>query len=262
MERKFIEWLERFPTLESLAASTQRDVLLAWSGMGYNRRALLLHKTATELVVKFGGVIPGDPEILITLPGIGRYTSHAIASFAFARRVPLVDVNIRRVISRLAERQPFKNSLIDENTVWRLAGEYLPKRKVAQWNQALMDFGATVCTTVNPSCPECPVTDLCASSGNMKKSRTNTRKSQPIPRRIYRGKIIEFLRGRTPTHSATFSQIGFQIKPGFSEEHHLWLQDILATLQRDSMIVTFFRKKTVDVSRDSFPLASLKISLV
>ncbi len=262
VEDKFTEWMARFPTLESLAAATQRDVLLAWSGMGYNRRALLLHKTAVVLVTTYGGNIPDDPQILKTLPGIGRYTSHAIASFAFARRVPIVDVNIRRVLSRLTEKQPFENSYLDENTVWRIAELSLPKRKSAQWNQALMDFGATVCTAVNPSCSECSLADICASSDGMLKTPAAPRQSKPVPRRIYRGRVVEFLRRKAPSHCATFRQIGLSMRPGFSEEHHCWLQDILATLQRDSMIVASFRKKTIDVSTYPSALAPLRITLV
>ena len=135
---KYRAFLERFPTLQSLADASTADVLRAWQGLGYNRRALNLKRTAEAACRQFGGRLPSRVEALEQLPGVGKYTARAVACFAFGAQVPVVDTNVRRVLSGFAGRE-----LTDRET-WELAERLLPEGRAADWNQALMDYGALV----------------------------------------------------------------------------------------------------------------------
>jgi len=137
---KYFTWLEALPTVEHLANASQRDVLSLWSGLGYNRRALNLQKAAQKIITDFNGVFPGDPEILKTLPGIGEYTSCAVACFAFDKQIAVVDTNIRKVIAH----EFCDGKLPDEKIVKDIASKLLPPTKAYHWNQALMDYAGAV----------------------------------------------------------------------------------------------------------------------
>ena len=157
----YASFLERFPTLAVLADAPVSDVIRAWSGMGYNRRAINLQRAARVIVEEHGGMVPRDPRVLETLPGIGRYTAAAIACFAFRQPVPVMDTNIRRVLGRVL----VGHSDVDADTGWALAEAAVPKDggRASSWHQALMDLGATVCSARRPRCDECPVNELCAA---------------------------------------------------------------------------------------------------
>lgn len=131
-------FLALFPSLADLAAASNADVLRAWEGLGYNRRALYLKRTAATVVAEHGGELPRTAEELRRLPGIGRYTAPAVACFAFGRQVPVVDTNVRRVLSGFAGRE------LSEKETEVLAWKLLPPGRAADWNQALMDYGALV----------------------------------------------------------------------------------------------------------------------
>src|SRR5579872_4755747 len=133
---KYLAFLERFPTLNALAGASTADVLRQWHGLGYNRRALNLKRAAEAAVERFGGQLPHTVEELESLPGIGKYTARAVASFAFNLQVPVVDTNVRRVLSAFAGRE------LSERETWDLAERVLPTGRAADWNQALMDYGA------------------------------------------------------------------------------------------------------------------------
>jgi len=135
---KYLAFLERFPSLKDLAGASTADVLRQWQGLGYNRRALNLKRAAEAAVREHGGQLPDTVDELETLPGIGKYTARAVASFAFGLQVPVVDTNVRRVLSDFVGR-----NLSDRET-WQLAERILPERRAADWNQALMDYGALV----------------------------------------------------------------------------------------------------------------------
>lgn len=151
-------WLERFPTLETLAASDQEDVLAAWSGLGYYRRARNLHRAARIVRERHGGELPSDAAKLRELPGLGPYTAGAVASIAFGRREPAVDGNARRVLARLfdLERPSF-------GELARLAGALVPPDRPGDFNQALMELGATICRPRRPRCGMCPVEAICTA---------------------------------------------------------------------------------------------------
>jgi A/G-specific adenine glycosylase len=157
----FERFLTRFPTLAALAEADEHEVLRLWAGLGYYSRARNLHKAARQVVREHGGTVPGDVDTLRTLPGIGRYTAGAIASFAYNRPAPIVEANTQRVYARLmALREPL-DSTGARNAVWSFAERAVPARWPGAFNEALMDLGATICIPVSPRCEECPVISCC-----------------------------------------------------------------------------------------------------
>lgn len=158
-------FIDRFPTVESLAAADQERVLASWSGLGYYRRARMLREGARDVVERFGGVIPSDPTELQSIAGIGRYTAGAIASIAFDEAVPIVDGNILRLLARLEMLDEPLRSRGLENRCWTLAAELVELAASPRTlNQALMELGAAICTPRRPSCDDCPVSSHCAAA--------------------------------------------------------------------------------------------------
>jgi A/G-specific adenine glycosylase len=160
----FERWMARFPSVEALALASLQEVLSAWEGLGYYSRARNLHKAAQMIVDQYGGRLPDDPQTLQSLPGIGRYTAGAIASIAFGKDAPVLDGNIRRVLARLFNISEPARSAAGERRLWELAGEHLPPGRAGDFNQALMDLGATLCTPQEPSCSHCPLCAGCAAN--------------------------------------------------------------------------------------------------
>ncbi|MGA2099580.1 MAG: A/G-specific adenine glycosylase [Candidatus Sulfotelmatobacter sp.] len=155
------EFLRRFPTVKKLAAAREASVLAAWSGLGYYRRARMLHAAARLVARKRGGKFPETAQGWEELPGIGRYTAAAIASIAFGGLAAVVDGNVERVLQRvLGER-------LSQLEIWRRAEELLDQERPGDFNQAMMELGATVCTPRAPSCLTCPVIELCTTRGEM-----------------------------------------------------------------------------------------------
>ena len=154
-------WIERFPTLQALAAADEQEVLLLWQGLGYYSRARRLHQGAQQLVAREDSVWPRDLESWLTLPGIGPSTAGSILSSAFDLAFPILDGNVKRVLSRLiaSPQPPARNS----KALWQLSTELLDPEQPRSFNQALMDLGATVCTPKSPSCQHCPWSDQCAA---------------------------------------------------------------------------------------------------
>jgi A/G-specific adenine glycosylase len=155
------EFLRRFPTLEKLAAAREASVLAAWSGLGYYRRARMLHAAAKVVAREHEGKFPTTAEGLRELPGIGRYTAGAIASIAFGEPAAVVDGNVERVLQRLSANR------LTQEEMWQAAGDLLDRKRPGDFNQALMELGATVCTPRAPICLTCPVVELCAARGEM-----------------------------------------------------------------------------------------------
>ena len=157
----FERFLRSLPTVADLAAADEQEVLRLWEGLGYYRRARDLHRAARRLVGEHGGRFPDDPAVLAGLPGMGRYTVGAVLSQAFDRRLPILEANSQRVLSRLfglgddPTRGPARRRL------WGLAEALLPARRVGEFNQALMELGALVCTPAAPRCPDCPLAAHC-----------------------------------------------------------------------------------------------------
>lgn len=154
-------FLERFPTVGDLAAAPLPDVLRAWEGLGYYRRARQLHAAATRIVAEHGGRIPESSVALASLPGIGRYTAAAIASIAFGEASPIVEANSRRVLARLSAHGAPLAGTSGDGPLWEVAAAILPASRSGAWNQALMDLGALLCTPRAPLCGRCPIADHC-----------------------------------------------------------------------------------------------------
>jgi A/G-specific adenine glycosylase len=174
----FPRFLDRFPTIGSLARSTPRAVREEWNGLGYYARARNLHKLAREVTRRHDGTLPDKPEDLIELPGVGRYTAGAVACFAYEKPVPTVDTNVKRVLERV-----FRTT-----DAWGLADAIVPKqgKRAYAFNQALMELGALVCVARKPKCPECPVRKECKSTSSLSpraapKARTRRRSLQRSP---------------------------------------------------------------------------------
>jgi A/G-specific adenine glycosylase len=162
----FEKWMNLFPDVSTLANASEQDVLNAWEGLGYYSRARNLHQAAKIVASKFNGQLPRDLTELRSLPGIGRYTVGAIASMAFGMDEPTLDGNLRRVFSRLFDVSEFADSPVGEKILRDLAAQNLPKGKAGDYNQALMDLGATICLPKNPRCLLCPLMEICESRKN------------------------------------------------------------------------------------------------
>ena len=157
-------FLERFPDIFMLATAPEEAVLAAWSGLGYYRRARMLHQCARELVANRNGVFPQNSKELQKLPGIGRYTAAAIASIAFGESTAVVDGNVERVLERIAGRE------LNSAEVWRRAQDLLDPMRPGDFNQATMELGATVCLPKEPRCLLCPVREWCATRGEVQRT--------------------------------------------------------------------------------------------
>ena len=177
VEAYYHRFLARYPTVEALAAAEPAMVRESWAGLGYYRRAANLHRLARTVLAEHAGVIPADPAVLVRLPGVGRYTAGAVASFAFERATPAIDTNVARVL-----RRAFHPSLAGpgaERTLWATGAAVGPRRRgAAAWafNQAIMELGALVCTARVARCGECPVRAACATG-----KRTATRRKRTVP---------------------------------------------------------------------------------
>jgi A/G-specific adenine glycosylase len=157
----YSRWLRRFPTIRSLAATTESDVLHAWQGLGYYARARNLHRCAKTIVENFGGRLPNDPGKLKSLPGIGLYTANAIAVFALDKSLSIVEANTARVLSRLFNIRAPIDSTSGRRKLWELSTKLVPQKSARDFQNAMMDLGALICTARNPRCQICPVKKFC-----------------------------------------------------------------------------------------------------
>ncbi len=234
----FPEFLRRFPSLHALAAAPQTDVIIAWRGMGYNNRAVRIHRLARQLSIRRDGRIPRTLQECRRLPGIGKYTAHALLVSVHRMDLPVVDVNIRRFLSRLFWRMKTTADLRSEHEIWTRAESLVPRGRAYDWTQALMDIGATLCTARTPKCPACPVAALCMSRTTMKPAPPTVRRPEPsrfgIPNRLHRGRIIETL--RSSRNGLTVRQIERGIPGRRSRQPAPWLRTLIATLEKDGLV--------------------------
>jgi A/G-specific adenine glycosylase len=159
---KYRQFLRHYPTLESLARARVDAVRRLWYPLGYNIRPVRLHTIARETMARYGGRLPDDAEALRALPGIGRYTAGAVLSFAYGRDTAVLDTNVRRVLGRVFFGPRRAARVRGEKTYWDLAEALVPPGRAYDFNQALMDFGATWCTPRRPRCLPCPMKGFCA----------------------------------------------------------------------------------------------------
>jgi len=193
VEDRYKKFLAQFPTVERLARAREQTVLAAWSGLGYYRRVRNLHAAAKE-VTKNGG-FPRTAEALRELPGIGRYTANAVASIAFGEPVAVVDGNVKRVLQR------FTGRALTEEQYWQAAAALLAQESPGDFNQAMMELGATVCVPGNPLCMVCPVIELCALRGPLEKASRQTRRKATLHYALIRKKGSIRLQQRAKEHS-------------------------------------------------------------
>jgi len=180
-------WLERFPTLETLAAAPLDEVLRAWEGLGYYSRARNLHRAAREVAARYRGCVPDEPAGFRALPGVGRYTAGAVMSIAFGRAEPIVDGNVRRVFARLTDDPDPA-----EPELWSLAAALVPGDRPGDLNQALMELGATVCTPRSPRCEACPIQERCgAFAAGTQDSRPARKARAAVPREAVGVAVVE-----------------------------------------------------------------------
>ncbi len=234
---KFTAFLTRFPTVADVASAAQKDVVIAWQGLGYNRRALYVHNMAKEVVARYGGVFPTTAEELMTLPGIGPYTGRSILIFAHNADIVTWDVNIRRIFERIHQKHAVSDALLQQ---W--CDDFLPHKRSRDWHNALMDFASHVCTKRAPQCKECPLQSVCASypqpavyATPKKKEVGRTECGVHVPQRIFRGRIVEHLRNH---HSATCDEIGRAIKKDYhAKRDHAWCRGVLLKLTKEGILV-------------------------
>jgi A/G-specific adenine glycosylase len=194
------EWLARWPTPAALAAEPAGEAIRQWGTLGYPRRALRLHETATILTERHGGTVPADVDALLALPGIGRYTAAAVASFAFGQRHAVLDTNVRRVLARLVAGRALPPSA-PSAAERRLAESLLPAEPAvaARWSVAVMELGALVCTAASPRCQACPVARDCAWLAAGRPRQASAAAARRIQRydgtdRQCRGRLLRVLR--------------------------------------------------------------------
>ena len=188
----FNRWMQAFPDIESLANASEQDVLMQWEGLGYYSRARNIHKAAKIIKSEFDGKLPADPTKLQNLPGIGRYTAAAISSMAFGLDQAALDGNIRRILSRLFDISLPIRTPTAEKLFWELAETNLPPGKAGDYNQALMDLGATICLPGKPRCLLCPIQKHClAFERGVQEQRPVMPEKKPLPHFIVTAAIMQ-----------------------------------------------------------------------
>jgi A/G-specific adenine glycosylase len=217
---EYLRWIARWPTPAALAAEPAGEAIRQWGRLGYPRRALRLHETATILTARHGGKVPADRDTLLALPGIGSYTAAAVASFAFGQRHAVLDTNVRRVLARLVAGQP-RAAATPSVAERRLAESLLPAEPAvaARWSVAVMELGALVCTAASPRCDTCPVAGDCAwlAAGRPEEPKNSREPAEAAGRRTQRydgtdrqcrGRLLAVLRDSgVPVSRADFDAV-------------------------------------------------------
>lgn len=240
-------WIKRFPTFAALASASSSDVLREWSGLGYNSRALRFHQLAKFVSSERRSRLPRSTDELEQLSGIGKYTAHAVACFAFDAHVPVVDVNIKRILTRHTKRIHSASEMMSDDDAWKSAERSLPNRNAYDWNQALMDLGGTICTARNPKCGECPINKSCASafSSIFLHKQIRQKKVEPswrgIPRRIYRGKILKLLH----IHSLSAEEIAGLLWENSTQKDIAWLNEVLDVMVKNGLLSKSKKKYSI-----------------
>jgi len=252
---KYEQFLAAFPTLADLAAASTADVISVWVPLGYNMRAVRLQSIARQVMNEHDGSIPDSIEELLTLKGIGRYTAGAIACFAYKNQVAMVDTNIHRVLHRIFLGLDLSEPRLTNDQRLTFAEQVLPDGKAYDWNQALMDLGATICTSANPQCSRCPLQDVCKTYAEMSQyslfpsgtvirqlrkvaEKKEAYQNQPFTstNRYFRGRIVDHLCSLPEGQRVPLTLLGPKIKQEFQEEDLLWLQQLVEKLAKDGLV--------------------------
>jgi A/G-specific adenine glycosylase len=223
---KYHAWLDRFPTLGDLATASRADAIRAWQGLGYNRRAVVLHEIACQAVAEFGGELPNSVDGLLKLNGVGRYTAGAVACFAYEQPVSMVDTNVRRVLSRVFGVEPAR--------VESMAHSVIPTAAAWSWGQALMDLGATLCRASQPRCLVCPLLQECGGPRPHAKRRAAAGEFRSS-NRYFRGRILDELRRLPPGARLSRSSLEEQLD-GRTDLVDALAADGLVTIDADGQV--------------------------
>ena len=252
---KYEQFLTAFPTIADLAHASTADVISVWIPLGYNMRAVRLQSIARQVMAEFDGRIPDTIEELLTLKGIGRYTAGAIACFAFMKQVAMVDTNIHRVLHRIFLGLNLSEPALTSDQRLCLAEQVLPKGQAYNWNQALMDLGATICTSATPQCARCPLQVNCKAytelsqyslfpSGTaMRQLSRVAEKKEPYRKqpftstnRYFRGRIVDHLCSVPEGQRIPLTSLGPIIKQDFQDQDLIWLQQLVEKLAKDGLV--------------------------
>lgn len=235
-------WMKRWPSATALATAPLADVIRAWKGLGYNRRAVNLQRAA-QAVIDRGGEFPRSVSELQKLPGIGPYTAGAIACFAYEQDVAFIDTNMRRVLHRLFFGVDFPKPTVSDREILDVAEAVLPTGQGWLWNQAIMEFGAVHCTARKPLCVICPLQQQCAAFPNIHKvlaasPRSANERTVPFEQtnRYFRGRIMDALREHEG-EGVELAEVGSIIRADFSNTHYPWLLELVQALERDGLLV-------------------------
>jgi A/G-specific adenine glycosylase len=176
---KYAEWLDKYPSFEALAAADPDEVTRTWYPLGYNIRPRRLHAIAREAMERYDGALPSDGETLRSFTGVGEYTAGAVLSFAFGQRAAILDTNVARVLFRVFIGRGDAKAHKTKKRLWEISRAVLPMRHVYDFNQGLMDFGATVCTARNPKCGECTLVAMCRQFSGFRVQGSGRRRVEP-----------------------------------------------------------------------------------
>jgi len=255
VQPKYHQFLAAFPTLADLAAAPTAEVIRVWVPLGYNSRAVRLQSIARQVLAEFGGQIPASIDELLRLKGIGRYTAGAIACFAYHQQVATVDTNIYRVLHRIFLGLEHPEPRITTEQMFTFAEQVLPPGEAYNWNQALMDLGATICASANPQCARCPMQEQCQAYRDLSQYslfpggevlRQLRKIAEPktpyetkpftTTSRYFRGRIIDHLRSLQPEQRITLANLGPILKANYSEADCAWLLKLVQGLAKDGLL--------------------------
>lgn len=232
-------FLESYPTIHHLALATNGEIIRHWKGLGYNSRALRLRDAARMIVDNHQGRVPSSVDELRALPGIGPYTSAAIACFAYNVYAVVLDVNVRRVYSRLTRAQATTVDVEADSVLDGVARTLIPCNAPSEWHHAVMDLGATICTSRSPQCSSCPMAALCPSAGIMQPAM-RTKRSEPMfrgePRRLWRGRVVEHLRHIGPSGITESALAKVILGAEATDDERAWLRTLVTVLERDCVV--------------------------
>jgi A/G-specific adenine glycosylase len=239
-------FVERFPSVASLAGAPVADAIRVWGDLGRYRRIVYLHQAAKIVVEQHAGLVPSDVATLRTLPGVGPYTAGAVACFAYELDVAFVDTNMKRVLHRVLVGPEHPDRPVKEPILLSLAEQVLPSGRAWSWNSALMDLGATVCKSRNPACGSCPLRPVCRSADDFltgRASPTAIRRTPPYrfeeSNRFYRGRILARLRSLPEADASSpgidLNDLGRSIRDDFDDGHIDWLRGIVGGLAKDGL---------------------------
>jgi A/G-specific adenine glycosylase len=244
---KFEAFVARFPNIVALANASVGDVLREWQGLGYNSRAVRLHETARLVAERFGGVMPSETHLLCQLPGVGPYTAAAIRAFGFDLDDAPVDTNIRRIVHRVAFGIEHPPKVAPRELDVR-AHEYVASGSSHDWNSAMMDLGATICTARAPKCLLCPLREHCAAAPVDAAALESARREHakiPSPQnaipwesttRFARGRIVDRLRALPPGRRISLLDLHGDLQPLMPERSLEDVGRLVAILERDGLV--------------------------